>query len=468
MTTLDESEAPAPKETGTYHFIWRWHFYAGLFVAPFLIILALTGSMILFDRQIESVIYRPLVQVSPSSTQISPARQEALVLQAYPSARVLRYVHPAKPNYAAEFLIRNAHGKNRTVFVDPKDGRIKGDMNSHTRFSSVVTDIHGNLMSGPNGSLLVEFAGCWGFVLLISGLFLWWPRKDRKVGVAAPRLKAKGRGFWRDLHAVPSMWNAGIIAFLILSGLPWSGFWGTQLAKLGTLNVATAPTPNFVAPPPALGVERPDAFTSHIHDHDPVKGDLPWAVKKAGLPDALDHAHMHHAMPPASLAFLTNLAAERGILAPGLRVLYPSDAKGVFTLSFVPQTAQGQRTINVDPATRTIIQDIGWEQYSPLGKAVEFGVETHTGKQFGLPNQLVLFASCMVLIATISFGIVMWLRRRPAGKIGAPPVPAGFKPNAALLVLIAFFGAIFPMVGASMIVIWLADWAFARWRAEPV
>ena len=153
MTVLDESDAPAPKETGTYHFIWRWHFYAGLIVAPFLIILALTGSLILFDRQIESVIYRPLVQVSPSSTQISPAQQETLVLQAYPSARVLRYVHPEKPDYAAEFLVRTAEGSNRTVFVDPKDGRIKGDMNSETRFSSVVTDIHGNLLAGPNGSL---------------------------------------------------------------------------------------------------------------------------------------------------------------------------------------------------------------------------------------------------------------------------------------------------------------------------
>ena len=467
MTILDETDTPAPKETGTYHFIWRWHFYAGLFVAPFLIILALTGSLILFDRDIEGAIYRPLVQVSESPKQISPAQQEALVLQAYPAARVLRYVHPLKPTHASEFLIQNAEGKNRTVFVDPKDGRITGDMNSDTRFSNVVTDIHGNLLAGPNGSLVVEFAGCWGFVLLVSGLFLWWPRKARKVGVVAPHLKAKGRSFWRDLHAVPSMWNAGIIAFLILSGLPWSGLWGNQLAKLGTLNAATAPTPNFIAPPPALGSGPVDAFAGHIHDGDPVKGDLPWAVKKAGLPEALDHAHMHH-FAPADLVFLTNLAAERGILAPGLRVLYPSDEKGVFTLSFVPATAQGQRTINVDPATRTILQDIGWDQYSPLGKAVEFGVETHMGKQFGLPNQLVLLASCFVLIATISFGIVMWLRRKPAGKIGAPPVPAGFKPNAFLVVLILLFGVFFPLVGVSMLLIWLGDLAFSRRRAKVI
>ncbi len=465
MTTLDETEAPAPKETGLYHFIWRWHFYAGLFVAPFLIILALTGSLILFDREIESVIYRPLVQVSPSATQISPAQQEAHVLRAYPAARVLRYVHPLEPAHASEFLIRLADGKNRTVFVDPKDGRITGGLDTNARFSRVVTDIHGDLLAGPQGSLLVEFAGCWGFVLLVSGLFLWWPRKARKAGVAAPRLNAKGRSFWRDLHAVPSMWNAAIIAFLIMSGLPWSGFWGNQLAKLGTLSAATAPTPNFIAPPLALGTgdakPRP-----HIHDNDPALGDLPWSIKKAGLPAPM--AVGHHHMPPADLAFLTQAALERGILAPGLRIIYPQDERGVFTLSFVPATAQGQRTVNIDPATRTVIQDIGWKQYSPLGKAVEFGVETHVGKQFGLPNQLVLLASCLTLIATIGFGIVMWLRRKPAGGIGAPPVPAGFRPNAVLLVLIVFFGVIFPLVGATMLAIWLGDLLLVRRRVGAV
>ena len=29
--------------------IWRWHFYAGLLVAPFMLILAVTGAIYLFN-----------------------------------------------------------------------------------------------------------------------------------------------------------------------------------------------------------------------------------------------------------------------------------------------------------------------------------------------------------------------------------------------------------------------------------
>ena len=31
-----------------YNLAWRWHFYAGLFVAPFMVMLALTGIIYLF------------------------------------------------------------------------------------------------------------------------------------------------------------------------------------------------------------------------------------------------------------------------------------------------------------------------------------------------------------------------------------------------------------------------------------
>ena len=36
-----------------YRTIWRWHFYAGLFVIPFILILSLTGAAYLFKPQID-------------------------------------------------------------------------------------------------------------------------------------------------------------------------------------------------------------------------------------------------------------------------------------------------------------------------------------------------------------------------------------------------------------------------------
>ena len=40
-----------PAATG-YAPAWRWHFYAGLFTATFLLMLAITGALSLFNREL--------------------------------------------------------------------------------------------------------------------------------------------------------------------------------------------------------------------------------------------------------------------------------------------------------------------------------------------------------------------------------------------------------------------------------
>lgn len=37
-----------------YRTIWRWHFYAGLFVVPFILLLALPGAIYLFKPQLDA------------------------------------------------------------------------------------------------------------------------------------------------------------------------------------------------------------------------------------------------------------------------------------------------------------------------------------------------------------------------------------------------------------------------------
>jgi len=440
--------------SGLYHFIWRWHFYAGLVVAPFLIILALTGSIYLFKDELEGVLYRDMVHVAPAARHMLVSTQEAAVLDAYPGATITRYVAPLANDRASEWAITTSEGERLVAFTNAADATLTGVIDADTRLMTLVSQMHGELLLGRTGDWLVEFAGCWAFVLLVTDAFLWWPRKGRKAGVLAPRLKAKGRSFWRDLHAAPAAWNAPIIAFLILTGLPWSGFWGENLAKFGTISslaATMAPSPNFSAPP-----NVPPHHQYATLEDNPDAADLPWSVRHAVLPTVA------HSPSRVSIDRLIAQADIRGINAPGLRILFASRPDGVVTLSYVPQTAQGQRTVHIDPSTGAIVQDIAWDQYSPLGKAVEFGVETHMGKQFGLANQLLMLASCVLLILTVCFGVMMWWTRRPAGRIGAPPVPENFRPGWPIIAIAALLGVVFPLVGASMLLIVAIEFVSAR------
>ena len=47
--------SPAPLSRA-YRAVWRWHFYAGVLVMPFLMLLALTGALYLFKDEIDQAV----------------------------------------------------------------------------------------------------------------------------------------------------------------------------------------------------------------------------------------------------------------------------------------------------------------------------------------------------------------------------------------------------------------------------
>jgi uncharacterized iron-regulated membrane protein len=454
-TTTDENEAAL--SGGLYRQIWRWHFFAGLAVAPFILILAFTGLLYLFDDELSVMLDRNLRVVTPQQSLQSVGAQEAAVRTAYPDAKLLQYIGPAAPDRSTAWGLTTSGGEGVTAFVNPYTAEILGSRPTGQSLGEVLVRLHGDLMVGPAGDYLVEFAACWTFVLLVTGLFLWWPRRHRRAGVLAPRLSAKGRSFWRELHSVPAAWNAPVVAFLILTGLPWSSFWGGTLASMGTteaLASVMAPTPNFHAAPSAPAPHAAHRAEEARRDNH----DLPWSVRNSAYPTVFAAPYT------ITIDQVLAEAAKRDMTGDTLKVFYPTAAGEVYTLSYTPAKAEGQRTVYVNPSDGAIVDDISWSRYSPLGKAVEFGVQTHVGKQFGLANQLSMAVSCILLVATVLFGLVMWWKRRPGTRFNLPGPGDGFRTPKFVIGVAIALGVLFPLVGLSMLLVLAIELAAVRRR----
>src|ERR1700744_2097328 len=63
-----------------YRTLWRWHFYAALFVMPFLVVLAITGTLYCFQPQIEPLLYPHRLIVEPQASPKLP--EDALLASA--------------------------------------------------------------------------------------------------------------------------------------------------------------------------------------------------------------------------------------------------------------------------------------------------------------------------------------------------------------------------------------------------
>ncbi len=106
-----------------YNLAWRWHFYAGLFVAPFMVLLALTGIIYLFKPQLDPLMYGHLLTVPAAERALSADEQLQRAKAAYPQGRLSKYLPPADATSSAQFVMHNG-GREMTVFVDPYRGTV--------------------------------------------------------------------------------------------------------------------------------------------------------------------------------------------------------------------------------------------------------------------------------------------------------------------------------------------------------
>ena len=446
-----------------YNLAWRWHFYAGLLVAPVMIILAVTGIIYLFKPQLDPLLYPHLMRVQ---AQAQPLPADALLAQAreaYPHASIDQYLPPATADSSAQFILAQ-EGRTLSLFLDPYSGALLGTQDAFYNLQAMARALHGELMIGKVGDAIVELAAGWGLVLVISGLYLWWPRGKGGGGVLWPRLTSRGRLLWRDLHAVVGFWGSLGLLFMLLTGMTWTGIWGKQYAELWN----RFPTGMFSEVPLS------DVKARSLNQAE--RQTVPWAVETMPMPmSGGAHAeHMGHgapasgpAAPQVSLQAVVD-TAERAGVHPGYSVTFPKTDTGVYTVAVFADDPRNDATLHIDQYTGRVLADVRYAHYGLVARATELSVMLHEGRMFGLVNQLVVLLIClMVLLGSVS-GLVIWWKRRPAKGLGVPPLRHGLPLWKTAVAIMAVIGVLFPLVGASLLVVALLDYGVLRWWRKPM
>lgn len=230
-----EEKTKMESSQGLVRAIWRWHFYAGLICIPFIIILSITGSLYLFKPQIEGAIDRPYDQLRLSGPSHSINDQVVAVLGRYKGAKLDSVEVRPNRNDATRIVLK-VNGDKLRVYVHPETLAIMKSVYEEQRFMAQVKTIHGELLAGKFGEIIVELAASWAIVMIMTGLYLWWPRHPTGLGgLIYPRAGPSKRIFWRDLHAVTGLYVSFFALFLLFSGLPWTSVWGDAFKQVRVL-----------------------------------------------------------------------------------------------------------------------------------------------------------------------------------------------------------------------------------------
>lgn len=431
--------------------VWRWHFYAGILCIPIVLWLAATGSIYLFKPQIDAWLDRPYDHLTVRGAPASPAAQVAVALAAVPGTVLSAYELPRSPHSAVQVLVGRGSQLTR-VYVHPVTLQILQVVDEDSRFTNQIFQLHGELMQGDRGSMLVETAASWTIVMLITGLYLWWPTGSAGVaGVIYPRLGGRGRLLCRDLHAVTGFWVAFFALFLLISGLPWAKSWGGLLEEVRQWSSAAPVKQDWTTGHSSELAHR--RLATSASSEVSAGSDVQATHHHGGAPGTAVSAYPLDYSPLDSLVPLVR--AEN--LQPPVLIAPPSQAEASWTARSETQNRPRRVELTLDGARVAVASRRDFSQRPLLDRVIGIGIAAHEGQLFAPLNQILgLFTAAGLWLVCIS-AIFMWWRRRPSGALGAPP-PTSRRPLAVgLFAIVVVLGVLLPMLGATLLIVWAVE-----------
>lgn len=188
--------------------VQRWvfnlHLSVSLAFGIFISVVAATGAIIGFEPEIDGVIHREMSYVSPVGRPLSLSQLQEEIARAYPGEPVVAILLSLEQNRSWQVVLPSG-----IAYFNQYTGQSLGLRTRGETLLGKVRSLHVGLVGGAIGRALVKWSTVAALPLLVSGVFLWWPRK---------RFALEGslatRRFWSGLHNGLGA-TTGLLVFLL-------------------------------------------------------------------------------------------------------------------------------------------------------------------------------------------------------------------------------------------------------------
>ena len=367
----------APEKRGAARrrllFLHRW---LGIVIGAYFVVIGVTGSLLVFGREIDRALNPGILTRQASGTMVPVSTIVENFRRAYPTAPMTYVNYPVPPD--GVFNIRSGPNQASQLYAyfDPSTGEIIGDRTRIGSLYGFLCYVHFYLLYGQTGWTLNGWGAGLVTVLLLMGLWLWWPAKRAGAAVWRARFSVRsdaGRSrFLFDLHNAIGFYT---LVFMLLFTLTAMMFAFPDGSK--SLIYALTRTP----PDPVLTVTAP--------------------------PDAT----------PLPLDQLVS-AADAAIDGRILRVSFPQSATA--PLMVRKEWDDWNRTRNhamvaVDPYTARVIDVYDSRQHASVGRLLQqWAYPVHFGLWGGLATRILYVLLGLAPLVGFITGFWRWRLRRAA------------------------------------------------------
>ncbi|MCL7988468.1 PepSY domain-containing protein [Sphingobacterium sp. lm-10] len=396
-----------------YPWIWKWHFIGGMISAPIVILLAITGLIYLFKDSYEAPQKQIMMRIEQKTdSKMSFQQQWELVQTAWQDAPT-SIVVPRSENETTEFISGKFDQKS-TVYVDPYSQKVTGMVHVHETDMYSVRKLHGELLLGSYGTKVVELVACWMIVLIITGVFLFWPRGRSWKAFFTIRTGQNKRVLYRDLHAILGFWFSFLLLLVLAGALPWTDVFGANLK---------------------------------------------WVQQKTntGYPATWSGTTLRSKPVGRNISLDDVISKAKSLQLTGKTMVdLPQSPTSVYSVYNQTNVLSSTKMIHLDQYSGEVLVSHTWDDIGVLMKGRLWTMAFHQG-EFGLWNWCLMFLIAIGLFILSLSALITYFYRKKPGTLSIPKVPDDFSLSIVLVIIIIILGVVLPLFGVSVVFIFLVS-----------
>lgn len=352
------------------------HRSIGVLLGLVFLVIGLTGSALVFHREISQALNPQLMQVVPQGERLSPEVALNNVRSAFPKMELYDIIFPRTPSGVYLVMLKSPSDEWIDVSVNPYTGNVLGSQQWGHTLISFIYNIHIYLLMGEKvGYQFVGVCGLFLLVLVVSGLLVWPGWRNLSIGFWM-RWKAPAPLLTYDLHKMTGFLSVAFLLLIASTGAAMvfksefesTAYWLTNTPK------PTPPVSTLVANQAPLQLE------DILHKAD------------AALPER-----------------------------QATRVHLPHNANGVFEVyKKLPQDSDfyGRSKVYIDQYRGKVLQVDNALQAPVAAQMSNALLSLHNGAYGGLGMRCLYVLIGLVPPALLSTGVLMWRNRNRARYYG--------------------------------------------------
>jgi len=354
------------------------HLYLGLASAGLLILVSVTGSIIVFEEELDRFLHPAFFEIDAEARAAGETIPHSRAVELVESAR--EGIEPLSIDFrhepdgpwiinATDHNASGAAGSRREFSIDPYAGRLIAER-SGLNLVSVIWQLHVDLLMGSIGGTIVGVSAIIMIVSIITGLVLWWPKRGKVKQAFTIKRNASAHRLNIDIHRVTGIYLLVPLLVASITGV-----------------IITWPQYTFPAIEPFL--EIPEYPQPEAREIDP---DLDIGV------DAVEPIAREH-IPTGQLRTL-HLPTQFDFYLASIRSFENGHPRGRSYVYIYPDTGEVHHW--TETRGNTLGYQIRWEWLLP----------THSGDILGFPGRIaILLAGLTPLVFTIT-GVAIWWKKR--------------------------------------------------------